>query len=283
MTPPPLQATLNAMQARIPGLDGQRFAEALRHGSMSVELYAPQGHDPQQPHRQDELYVVVSGHGTFLRDQERIPFQAGDVLFVPAGMLHRFEQFSDDFQTWVIFWGPRGGEAMSQYLEYTLRPAQPAEASLMEALLRQHGPNPWNYLPDDGVRQHFADLAEGRAEALLASTSAGEIAGFVTWLPRHPDPERLAREPNSSYIGEALVLPAHAGKGLGGVLLRAVRDRLLAAGKSPLYIERHEENAASAGMMRQGGFVPLRTFDDPVRRSHGSQRTTECVYPAPDA
>ncbi|WP_374339634.1 GNAT family N-acetyltransferase [Leeia sp.] len=283
MTPAPLQATLHAMHARLPGPDGQRFAEAFRHGSMSVELYAPQGHDPQQPHLQDELYVVASGHGTFLRDQERIAFQAGDVLFVPAGMLHRFEQFSDDFQTWVIFWGPRGGEAVGQHLDYTLRPAQPHEAPQLETLLRQYGPNPWNYLPDEGVRQHFAELAAGQAEALLACTPEGEVAGFVTWLSRHPDAERRAREPHSAYIGEALVLPAHAGKGLGGALLRAVRDRLLAAGQGPLYIERHEENAASAGMMRQAGFVPLLTFDDPVRRRHGSKRTTECVYPAPDA
>jgi len=32
------------------------------------------------------------------------------VLFVPARVEHRFEEFSDDFATWVIFWGPKGGE-----------------------------------------------------------------------------------------------------------------------------------------------------------------------------
>jgi hypothetical protein len=30
--------------------------------------------------------------------------------FVAAGVPHRFESFSDDFATWVVFWGPRGGE-----------------------------------------------------------------------------------------------------------------------------------------------------------------------------
>jgi uncharacterized protein YjlB len=32
------------------------------------------------------------------------------VLFVPAGTTHRFEDFSADFATWVVFWGPQGGE-----------------------------------------------------------------------------------------------------------------------------------------------------------------------------
>ena len=42
--------------------------------------------------------------------EERHPFNAGDLLFVPAGVVHRFEDFSDDFSTWVIFYGPEGGE-----------------------------------------------------------------------------------------------------------------------------------------------------------------------------
>ena len=104
----PIRAT--DLLARLPGPDGQRFVQALAHGTMSVELYAPRGHDPQQPHVQDELYFVLSGRGTFLRDTERMPCAAGDCLFVPAGMVHRFEDFSDDFATWVVFWGPVGGE-----------------------------------------------------------------------------------------------------------------------------------------------------------------------------
>ena len=106
----PLIAHPADLAVRLPGPHGACFTEAFRHGSMSVELYAPRGLDPQQPHRQDELYVVLSGTGTFFRDGERVPFGPGDVLFVPAGMVHRFETFTDDFQTWVIFWGPDGGE-----------------------------------------------------------------------------------------------------------------------------------------------------------------------------
>jgi len=91
--------------------EGKTFIELFRHGTMSVEIYAPQGHDPQQPHTQDELYVVVSGHGLFQHGAEQYPFGPGDLLFVPAGVEHRFLEFSDDFSTWVIFYGPQGGES----------------------------------------------------------------------------------------------------------------------------------------------------------------------------
>lgn len=87
------------------------FVVLLQHGTMSVELFAPQGVDTQQPHQQDELYIVVSGSAVLYRAGERIACQAPDVLFVPAGMEHRFEEFSADFSTWVVFYGPAGGEA----------------------------------------------------------------------------------------------------------------------------------------------------------------------------
>ncbi|HMP41965.1 MAG TPA: cupin domain-containing protein [Roseiflexaceae bacterium] len=90
-----------------------RFTTLLRHGTLSIELYAPQGYDAQQPHTQDEVYVVIAGQGEFLNGTQRHPFGPGDVIFVPAGVIHRFENFSSDFQTWVIFYGPEGGEQIA--------------------------------------------------------------------------------------------------------------------------------------------------------------------------
>lgn len=103
--------TLAQALAGLGGPENKTFAEVLAHGSLSVEIYAPRGADPQTPHRRDELYVVVSGQGVFVNGPDRHPFQPGDVLFVPAGVVHRFESFSDDFVTWVVFFGPDGGEA----------------------------------------------------------------------------------------------------------------------------------------------------------------------------
>ena len=78
---------------------------------MEVRHYAPRGRDDQTPHDQDELYVVIAGHGTFINGDRRHSFGPGDVIFVRAGVAHRFEDFTDGFATWVIFYGPRGGEA----------------------------------------------------------------------------------------------------------------------------------------------------------------------------
>ena len=86
------------------------FVTMLAHGSMKVEWYKPDTVDNQTPHRQDEIYVIACGTGTFYNQGERTPFSAGDVLFVKAGHEHRFENFTDDFTTWVIFYGPDGGE-----------------------------------------------------------------------------------------------------------------------------------------------------------------------------
>jgi mannose-6-phosphate isomerase-like protein (cupin superfamily) len=90
--------------------DGKRFVELLQHGSLSVEIYAPRGTDPQSPHTRDEAYVVVQGRGEFINGSARHPFGPGDFLFVPAGIEHRFVEFTDDLVVWVIFYGPEGGE-----------------------------------------------------------------------------------------------------------------------------------------------------------------------------
>ena len=87
-----------------------RFAVARQHGSMTLGLYAPRGNDVQTPHEQDELYVIATGSGAFCKDGERRAFAAPDVIFVEAGVSHRFEDTSDDFSAWVVFWGPPGGE-----------------------------------------------------------------------------------------------------------------------------------------------------------------------------
>jgi len=99
-----------AQGAAVPVESGQLAARVLAHGSLLVEYYAPRGTDTQTPHTKDEVYVVIRGSGWFVNGAERHPFQAHDVLFVPAGVVHRFEEFTDDFAVWVMFYGPKGGE-----------------------------------------------------------------------------------------------------------------------------------------------------------------------------
>lgn len=89
------------------------FKELFTHGSLSIEIYKPDKVDHQTPHSRDELYVIASGTGAFINDGERQNVEVGEVLFVAAGIEHRFVDFSDDFSTWVFFYGPEGGEAQN--------------------------------------------------------------------------------------------------------------------------------------------------------------------------
>jgi mannose-6-phosphate isomerase-like protein (cupin superfamily) len=107
--------TPQAALARLAATGGREFVTVFAHGTLEVEIYKPNKVDRQQPHTRDEVYVVISGTGDFVASDVvggsvRRPFQAGEVLFAPAGVEHRFEAFSDDFSTWVFFYGPEGGE-----------------------------------------------------------------------------------------------------------------------------------------------------------------------------
>jgi mannose-6-phosphate isomerase-like protein (cupin superfamily) len=120
MSSAPLKANFQALLSVLPqpaGGDypqGTPFVQAMAHGSLSVELFAPAtsqlGRDIQQPHMQDELYMVQRGASDFWRDGRTETVRPGDILFVPAGVPHRFENFSPDFVTWVVFYGPPHGE-----------------------------------------------------------------------------------------------------------------------------------------------------------------------------
>lgn len=105
------QLSLRAAMQQLPSSDGKPFTELFRHGSLCVEIFAPRGRDTQQPHTRDEVYVVAKGSGDFVIGDERVKFSAGDLLFAAAGEAHHFEDFTDDFYTWVLFYGPEGGEA----------------------------------------------------------------------------------------------------------------------------------------------------------------------------
>ena len=96
---------------KLPVRDSKRFVTLFTHGSLQVELYAPRGFDPQQPHTRDEVYIVAQGQGEYVCQGVRQKFAPGDFLFAAAGEAHWFERFSDDFAVWVLFYGPEGGEA----------------------------------------------------------------------------------------------------------------------------------------------------------------------------
>jgi mannose-6-phosphate isomerase-like protein (cupin superfamily) len=97
-------------QGAIPGPDGGHSLSFLQRGTLNVKLSLPVKPNQQTPHEQDEIYVIVSGHGFLVHDGKRDAFETGDLMFIPAGTDHHFEDFTDDLAVWVIFHGPPGGE-----------------------------------------------------------------------------------------------------------------------------------------------------------------------------
>jgi len=90
---------------QIPNEEGRISSLIIENQDMQVRYYSPKKKDIQTPHRQNEVYVVAKGSGTFVRENEEISFNTGDVIFVTKNEHHYFKDFTDDFATWVIFYG----------------------------------------------------------------------------------------------------------------------------------------------------------------------------------
>ncbi|PSL47490.1 Cupin domain-containing protein [Chitinophaga niastensis] len=86
------------------------FAVLFEHGSMRGIIFGPDELDAQEPHIQDEIYLVMRGGGEFVMEDKIVTVGMGDFLFVPAGAEHHFRNFTPDLLLWVIFYGQEGGE-----------------------------------------------------------------------------------------------------------------------------------------------------------------------------
>lgn len=97
-------------QGSIPGPAGEHAVVVFRRGPLDVALSLPLRPSQQTPHLQDEIYFIVRGRGVLLHDGKRDRFEAGDLLFVAAGIEHQMEELSENFAMWRVFYGPHGGE-----------------------------------------------------------------------------------------------------------------------------------------------------------------------------
>ncbi len=89
---------------------GLLYLEFLRSPDLSVGLYelSAGGVDPQGPHTEDEVYYVVSGRATITVGDEDRPVGPGSVVFVEAGVVHRFHAIEERLVVIVVF-GPAEG------------------------------------------------------------------------------------------------------------------------------------------------------------------------------
>ena len=105
----PLFTTLEALESARRAAD-RRYLEFLRVPDLSAGLYVlePGAIDPQQPHAEDEVYVVMRGRCRFRVGTEEQEVQPGTVLFVPARLEHRFLDVRERLEA-LVFFGPAEG------------------------------------------------------------------------------------------------------------------------------------------------------------------------------
>ena len=84
---------------------GSDWTEHLRVADLSVGSYSiPRGGaDDQEPHTEDEIYVVTSGRAVLEAGRDRVAVGPGSVVYVAAGEPHRFTDITEDLATVVVF------------------------------------------------------------------------------------------------------------------------------------------------------------------------------------
>lgn len=90
---------------------GKRYFEFLRVPDISLGIYelAVGSQDPQKPHKQGEVYYVLSGKAHIEVDGERQPVQAGSVIYVAALAKHRFLDITEGLKV-LVFFAPAEGD-----------------------------------------------------------------------------------------------------------------------------------------------------------------------------
>ncbi len=81
------------------------YLEFFRRPSLSLGLYVlPAGAvDGQEPHQEDEVYVVMEGRAAFELGSARRPVGPGSIIFVAAGEPHRFVAIETTLRVVVLF------------------------------------------------------------------------------------------------------------------------------------------------------------------------------------
>jgi mannose-6-phosphate isomerase-like protein (cupin superfamily) len=83
------------------------YAEFFRSSTLSLSVARwPAGSvDDQEPHTEDEVYYVVSGRAGLSVAGEDVAVGAGSIVYVAAGVEHRFHGIEEDLEV-LVFWAP---------------------------------------------------------------------------------------------------------------------------------------------------------------------------------
>jgi mannose-6-phosphate isomerase-like protein (cupin superfamily) len=85
--------------------EDRSYAELLSEESMRVELARYPNPEPKTPHKEDELYVILSGIGVVHVGSETYEVSEGDVVYVEQGVEHDFSDIEDEITAVIVFAG----------------------------------------------------------------------------------------------------------------------------------------------------------------------------------
>ena len=93
--------------------EGVHWVEHLRVDALSLGTYSipAGGVDDQDPHTEDEIYVVTAGRARIVTPSGSADLAPGAVVFVPAGEEHRFVDVTEDLAVVVVFAPAEGSQA----------------------------------------------------------------------------------------------------------------------------------------------------------------------------
>jgi ribosomal protein S18 acetylase RimI-like enzyme len=160
-------------------------------------------------------------------------------------------------------------------MEIHTRTLETKDFEIMKSLLLKDGPNEWNFLSEESIEHQFQLIKQNNAQAILAED--GGIMGFAVLILGESCPTKLEKYTDLStiaYVNDVVVSKNHSGKGIGQQLLAECVSIAKSRNLKAVYIERHEENLASAGMMIKAEFEIVETFYDANKRFSGSKNTT---------
>lgn len=83
--------------------EDRNYLEVLSEESMSVELARYPNSAPKTPHKEDELYFIVSGSGMFRTGDETQAVSEGDVVYVEQGADHEFFDVDEEITALIVF------------------------------------------------------------------------------------------------------------------------------------------------------------------------------------
>ena len=104
-----MKFTVDELLAKLPLPANEKWKEGVwdlepfEKTGVRLVFFAPRHADYQTSHKEDEFYFITRGSGKLVIEEDSFECAAGDAFFVAAGVPHHFEDFTDDFATWAVF------------------------------------------------------------------------------------------------------------------------------------------------------------------------------------